>query len=131
MARPTNYDEKYPDMLIEHMKTGLSFPSFAGKIGVCVATLYNWEKDHAEFLEAKKIGEAHARLVWEEWGMVGLFGMSKDKTGRPMKFNPTIWIFSMKNKFGWKDQPDSVTVEKGSDEKLVINFVPGGAKKEE
>jgi hypothetical protein len=98
-GRPSEYDPKYCKMLIEHMtEDGLSFESFAGVVGKSVQTLYNWEKANPEFLDAKKKGEAGSRLFWEKMGMTGM-------TGRLPRFNVVAWIFSMKNRHGWRNDP--------------------------
>ena len=72
--------------------------SFAAKCNVSVATLYNWEGQHPEFLEAKKRGEAQSFVHWEDLGLE----MAEGKVDG----NPTIWIFNMKNRFGWKDKQE-------------------------
>jgi DNA-binding XRE family transcriptional regulator len=63
------YDKKYCSQLIEHSKQGLSFASFAGVVGVSRQALYDWEKKHEEFAEAKKIGESYSLLSWEKVGL--------------------------------------------------------------
>ena len=37
-GRPTKYDKKYDEMIIEHMAQGFSNQSFAGKIGIKTTT---------------------------------------------------------------------------------------------
>jgi hypothetical protein len=95
MARPSSYKETYPDLLIQHMRDGFSYESFAGLIGVHLDTLYDWEHKHSLFSEAKKMAFQQCRLWWEKLGKQGALG-SKD-------FNATVWIFNMKNRFGWRD----------------------------
>ncbi len=53
-GRPTLYRPEYCDRLILHCKKGLSYEAFAGVVDVCVDTLYEWEKVHPKFSEAKK-----------------------------------------------------------------------------
>jgi len=111
MGRPSLYKPEYCDALIEHMKGGLSFESFAGRCGVCKQTLYAWCEAHKEFNEAKAIGESLSLLWWEQAGKAGLLGQTvKQADGTVVNFksfNATVWIFSMKNRFGWRDRhPD-------------------------
>lgn len=98
-GRPTDYEEKYCEMLIEHMEQGLSFESFAGFIGCASSTLYNWEKDNPEFLEAKKVGFDRNRLFYERAGVT----MMQDGQG-----SATVWLFNMKNRFPkqWRDKQE-------------------------
>ena len=98
-GRPSSYRAEYCEKLIEHMKTGKSFPSFGALVGVHFDTLYEWVKQFPEFSEAKKMGETHAFLFWEHLGMQGI-------QGQLPKFNATGWIFSMKNKFRKVEQSE-------------------------
>ena len=96
-GRPTKYDPKYCQQLIDHMNGGLSFEAFGGKVDVTEKTLYNWRRKHRAFLRSYKKGLLKSLLHWEEMGhdMV-LAGQG----------NATTWIFNMKNRFrkqGWSD----------------------------
>jgi len=84
-------------MLIDHMASGLSFEAFAGVIGVNQDTLHEWVKVWPAFSEAKKDGLAKGRIFWEKIGHAGMSGKIKN-------FNSTVWVFSMKNRFGWRDK---------------------------
>lgn len=97
-GRPTKYDPKFCEELIEHMKEGLSFESFAAKCDCCKDTLYEWANVHEEFSDAKKIGSEHCRIFWEKLGTMGASGGLNN-------FNATAWIFNMKNRFRseWND----------------------------
>lgn len=118
VGRPSDYDSKYCEMLVKHMKEGYSFESFAGKIGFCKKTLYNWATDNPEFLHAYKKGRDACRLFWEERGMKGLM------VGK--RFNSTTWIFNMKNRFkdDWMDKmvrEDSSKIDAKVEHKGKIN----------
>ena len=65
-GRPSKYISKYCELLLDHCRQGLSYESFAGRVGVAVKTLYLWEDAHPEFLQAKKEGLAYVRLWHEE-----------------------------------------------------------------
>ena len=98
LGRPTIYRKKYCDQLIDHMAKGLSFESFAGVLGVCKQTLYNWEALHVDFVDAKKRGTEKSRLFWEKLGIAGACGKIKN-------FNAASYIFNKKNRFRdeWAD----------------------------
>lgn len=99
MARPTDYKPEYDEMLITHMSEGMSYESFAGKIGAYKQTLYNWEKSQPTFLDAKREAWEKSRYFWEKIGVGGA-------VGKVNGFNVTAWIFNMKNRFGWRDRTD-------------------------
>jgi hypothetical protein len=90
-GRPTQYKPEFCAMLIEHMRQGRSFPSFAGVVGVCFDTLYEWAKVHEEFSEAQKVGRAHEILWWESLLQGGAAGQVEN-------FNAAATIFALKNK---------------------------------
>lgn len=100
-GRPSKYHRDYCEMLKDHMgKEGLSYETFAAKIGVSIDTLYEWEKRYPKFSEAKKEAFASNRLWWEKIGSAGM-------AGKIPGFNSTVWVFSMKNRHGWRDRVET------------------------
>lgn len=99
VGRPTTYDPKYCEMLIDHMSQGLSFEAFAGKIEVTFKTLYNWAEANPEFLQAKETGQAKSRLFWEQLGNSGA-------AGHLPGFNSAAYKYNMANRFKWTDRQD-------------------------
>jgi len=109
-GRPSKYKPEYCEMLIEHMKKGLSFESFSGLVGVHLDTLYEWQKK-PEFSEAKNIGRAYERLFWEKIYTHAAMGYNKlSINGKEVIINPnpTLIIFKMKNAFQWRDNQDII-----------------------
>lgn len=110
MAAPSKYKDEFPAMLVDHLAKGYSLDSFAAKVGVSYNTLNEWCKDKTELNEAKKEGQAKSLLWWEDQGHEGLWEITDffDKDGNIIrttkKLNTTVWIFSMKNRHGWRDQ---------------------------
>lgn len=98
-GRPTKYDEKYNEMLIEHMAQGFSFESFAGVIEVNQDTLHEWKKVHPSFSEAKKIAFGKCQVFWEKIGIDGCWN-----TPDGPNLNTGVWVFNMKNRFRWTDK---------------------------
>lgn len=92
-GRPTKtvYKKEYCDQIKEHMAEGLSFVTFASKIGISRSTLYEWVKKYPEFKEAKEQASLHNRIFWERLG-IGI------ATGT-MRGNAAVWIFNMINRF--------------------------------
>jgi hypothetical protein len=83
-------------MLIEHMTKGLSFESFSAVINVNRDTLYNWEKSHEMFFDAKKIGREKMLLNDE-------IILNKVIRGEQKNTSPACLIFKMKNCHSWSD----------------------------
>jgi len=100
LGRPQKeFKEEYCEMLYEHMSKGLSVESFGGVIRVGKELLYKWFELHENFSNAKKEGTTASQLFWEKAGIEGLWG-SKENS-----FNSVVWIFNMRNRFGWRDDP--------------------------
>jgi hypothetical protein len=114
-GRPSLYRPEYCQRLIAWGKQGLSYESFASDVDVCVDTLYEWEKVHKEFSDAKKKASAYSRAWWERMGQTGMLA-----TG----FSASVWIFNMKNRFGWRDrQPEEAADDADAVAARVINRI--------
>ena len=113
VGRPSKYRPEYCEMLVQHMSMGMTFTSFAGhpEIRVCRDTLYEWEKVHPEFSDARKRGIAASEHFFLEAGFSSMF----DK----QNFNTTIWYMMMKNIHGWKDKQET-TLEAGKS--ITLNY---------
>lgn len=109
MARPTKYEQRFCDMVIEHMSEGASLTSFAAEIGVCRATITVWMDEHPEFLAAVKSAKAKCAAWWERLGRLGAAG------GAPV--NPTLVIFGLKNMSpdDWRDKQEIDHTTNGKD----------------
>lgn len=120
VGRPSDYDPIYCQMLIKHMEDGLSFECFAGVIGVCEQTLYNWLKDFPEFLESKNKGKPKSRLFWEKLGRDGAVNETikdGDSMTKTQSLNSSVWIFNMKNRFGWRNNDNPPPQESAPEER--------------
>jgi len=62
----TTFEEKYCQMLIDHMTNGMSYESFGSKINKGRSTLYDWEKHHETWREAKDIACEMALSFFEK-----------------------------------------------------------------
>lgn len=96
VGRPSKYDPAFCDLLEGHFAEGFSYESFAGVVGVSKQTLYDWEKAHPEFLDAKKAHEAKSQFVWEK--RLNILASSGEG-------NATAIIFGLKNRASdsWRD----------------------------
>lgn len=116
-GRPSKYKPQYCLDLIIHMAEGYSYESFAALINVNPDTLYEWEKVHSEFSEAKKTAFVKNLLFWEKLGIDFVLNETHEEENEEERvykktsksLNPTVWIFNMKNRHKWRDkQKDEV-----------------------
>lgn len=123
VGRPSKYKPEYCDQLIEHMSEGFSYETFAAKVNVNRDTIYQWEKDHQDFSDAKKQAVEKCQLFWEGLGINHIINKSDSESqgegfgwSKSRSLNAAVWVFNMKNRFKWKDkQPDE-------NDQININF---------
>jgi len=96
VGRPSKYDSNYCEVVIKLMKKGHSKQAVAGRLGISRDTLYEWCRKYPEFSDTIKVGEMMSYAYWEELGMKAMMGKVKG-------FRPSFWIFTMKARFGWRD----------------------------
>lgn len=99
MARPSKYDPSYCEKVIEFLAQGYTIEAFAGEVSVAPSAVYRWQKEHPEFQESIKIGQAKGALVWER----RLAAIATGKDG-----NATAVIFGLKNRHpaAWRDKQE-------------------------
>lgn len=96
---PKPFYPEYCELLIQHMDKGYSFEAFGAHANCSKDTLYLWLSEYPDFLDARKEGESKCRRFWEELGIRGI-------QGEFMGFGQSVYIFNMKNRFGWRDAID-------------------------
>lgn len=64
-GRPSIYDPKYCDMIIEAMRDGKSMLSFAASIGVARSTLNHWIDNRPDFADAVDRAKTAQAAWWE------------------------------------------------------------------
>ncbi len=118
MGRPSKYEPRFCELLVEFMAQGGTFEAFAGhpELSVSKQTLYTWCEQFPEFLDAKKRAQAKSNYYWTY--VVARLAIM----GKIPNFNTTMWIFFMKNVHGWRDKADNFHDENEIDD-LVFKDV--------
>lgn len=102
-GRPSKYESRFCDMIVDAMATGKSITAFAAEIDVSRATINVWMEAHPEFLEAVNIAKAKCAAWWEEKGRkMAEFGGAPGQS--------TLVVFGLKN-MGNDDWADVVKNE--------------------
>jgi len=103
-GRPTLYRRELCDRLVEAMSEGLSAEAAAAEIGVSARSLFNWQHQHPEFLQAIQEGRQRALLWWEKRALA----MASGEPG-----NTQIVMLGLRNRsraaHGWNN--DTLKVE--------------------
>lgn len=66
VGRPSSYRREYCGLIADAMATGLSAEAAAARIGISARSLFYWQKEHPEFLQAIQEGRHRSQLWWEE-----------------------------------------------------------------
>lgn len=107
VGTPPKFKKKYIKLLKEHLGKGLFYESFAGKIGVRRSTLYNWEKQYPEFLDAKLEGLEVGFLNWDCLAVDVAHGNEVStfdgKTLNIRNIPPNTLKLNMINRYKWSD----------------------------
>ena len=99
-GRPTDYDPKYCDLVIELASQGKSKAQMAATIGVTRKTMWTWAQQYPEFLNAFELAEELCQQWWENIGQTYLVN-TKDGDS----LNTGLWARSMAARFP-KDYTD-------------------------
>ena len=100
MARPTDYDPQFCDLIIEYGKQGKSVAWMAAELGVTKQTLFNWAEIHPAFLDAFTRAKLESQRWWEDLGQQHI--VSRPGEG---SLNAGVYSRSMAARFpeDWRD----------------------------
>jgi len=65
-GRPTTYTPSMGVQIADAMATGLCAEAAAAKVGISARSLFNWQQEYPEFMQAIQEGRQRALLWWEE-----------------------------------------------------------------
>jgi hypothetical protein len=104
VGRPSSYRREFCDQIVEAMAGGLSAEAAAAKIGISARSLFYWQRQHPDFLQAIQEGRQRCLLWWEERAIA----MANGEPG-----NTQIVSLSLRNRsraaHGWNN--DALKVE--------------------
>jgi hypothetical protein len=73
---------EYCDRIIAAMGRGLSAEAAAARIGISARSLFYWQQQHPEFLQAIQEGRQRSQLWWEERAIAISQGKSRQRANR-------------------------------------------------
>jgi hypothetical protein len=131
VGRPSLYEPRFCEMIVEHMKQGYSATSFGAVIDVSGESISEWQDVHPEFADAVKRGKRHMERFYTQMGQMIATGQFRrvvkeepllDASGKhvrdangepaykreyaPAHTNAASWIFLTKNLLHWRDRLD-------------------------
>ena len=94
VGRPSKYSPDMCNELVALMEKGWTNTRICAKWSISRDTFYRWLKEKDDFKAAFDEGIEKAEAWWEEIGISGMLGQLP-------KFNATLYLATMNNKFGW------------------------------
>lgn len=113
VGKPSKYKRKFCKIAYEFLSKGFSKEALAGELGISRQCLYEWIEKYPEFGDTVRVAECKAQSVWEDLGMKAVKGEIKG-------FNSSVWMFVMKNRFGWKDTQEKPHI---TSQPLVVGLI--------
>jgi hypothetical protein len=93
------YKPELAEKLPEMFANGEDVAEVATKLGISRQTFYQWVEKFPKFAEAYALGKQYSEAWWSKLGRAGAAGK--------VDIQATVWIFNMKNKFGWRDRTET------------------------
>jgi transposase len=107
------YKKQFAEDLPEMFSDGKSVIEVCTLLGVSRQAYYDWVKKYPRFKQAHLMGKDLSEAWWCKIGRAAT-------VGKVAGFQGSAWVFTMKNRFGWRDQPE---IEREVTGPVVINFV--------
>lgn len=104
-GRPSLYEDRFCEMVVDFCEDGSSLTAFAASIDVCRETIQEWRRVHPEFSVACNRALAKAQNYWEKMMVSAARGeiIEKHSYGEGgchfQKHNPIMIMFAMKARF--------------------------------
>jgi transposase len=118
VGRPSLYDPKYCEEVIELGKIGKSVEAIGAILGVGTKTLYNWRDQHEDFLHALDMAKEFELQWWED---IAQMHMIENKESD--RINASIWSRSMAARFPKKYRESTKTEITGADGAPLISGI--------
>lgn len=119
IANGDGYQPAYCEMLDQHLGRGMSLESFVGVVCEDLDDIKGWIKTYPAFARAYRIGEAKARLFFEDLGIRGMMGEYRG-------FNANTFRFMVEERFKM-GKPESDN-EKGGNAPRITLILPDNGR---
>jgi hypothetical protein len=110
LGRPSKYDPKFCEQILELGKLGKSRWQIASELGLTYSNLLNWEQVHDEFREAMTTARLDALAYWEQLAETHMV----ESPGGP-RINTGLWSRSMAARFPEQYRENSKVEVTGKD----------------
>jgi transposase len=117
-GRPTLYDPKYCEEVVELGKIGKSVEQIAAKLGLSLRVLYLWRDTYPDFMHAMEDSKTYEQAWWEE--QAAAYMVENKESDR---LNATLWSRSMAARFPKKYRESTKTEITGADGSPLLSGI--------
>ncbi len=114
IGRPTKYTKDVNELVLDLMDKGKSIVQVARHLNVARSTIYKWAEDNDEFSDTITRAKDYSEAYWETEFQKMMY--SRDS-------QPQLVRLYMGNRFGWREQDQSVNDEQATPTSVQVEIV--------
>ena len=119
MGRPTLYSPAVGEVVLNLMDEGKSICQVARHLNVCRKTIYNWMDENEDFLHTITRAKDYSEAFWET---------EFQKMMYSRETQPQLVRLYMGNRFGWREQDQTVNDEQATPKSITVEVVDSRKK---
>jgi len=114
MGRPTKYTKDVNEVVLDLMDKGKSIVQVARHLNVARSTIYKWAEDNIEFSDTLTRAKDYSEAYWETEFQKMMYSRESQ---------PQLVRLYMGNRFGWREQDQSVNDEQATPTSVQVEIV--------
>ena len=114
MGRPTKYTKDVNELVLDLMDKGKSIVQVARHLNVARSTIYKWAEDNIEFSDTVTRAKDYSEAYWETEFQQMMYSRETQ---------PQLVRLYMGNRFGWREQDQSVNDEQATPTSVQVEIV--------
>jgi transposase-like protein len=114
IGRPTKYTKDVNEVVLDLMDKGKSIVQVARHLNVARSTVYKWAEDNIEFSDTLTRAKDYSEAYWETEFQQMMYSRESQ---------PQLVRLYMGNRFGWREQDQSVNDEQATPTSVQVEIV--------
>ena len=114
IGRPTKYTKDVNEVVLDLMDKGKSIVQVARHLNVARSTIYKWAEDNIDFSDTLTRAKDYSEAYWETEFQQMMYSRETQ---------PQLVRLYMGNRFGWREQDQSVNDEQATPTSVQVEIV--------
>jgi len=114
IGRPTKYTKDVNEVVLDLMDKGKSIVQVARHLNVARSTIYKWAEDNIDFSDTLTRAKDYSEAYWETEFQQMMYSRESQ---------PQLVRLYMGNRFGWREQDQSVNDEQATPTSVQVEIV--------